>query len=212
MKRILICAASIEPREWSWFEKKFAREEDAADLVIGVDRGMGHLRRLGVTPEIAIGDWDSFPLQKVPSDCVRVDLPQSKNYSDFSLALAFAISLQPEEIIVFGICGGRKDHEILALEDVRALIFGKTIVRVVCRDFSGMLMEVSQRPVKVRVSKSRFSLLAPLGVNLKLSGAKYILRGKALEIPSHGLGNKVQDKEIQLSVVGAKSAVIALLF
>ncbi|MGL4521541.1 MAG: thiamine diphosphokinase [Bacilli bacterium] len=83
---------------------------------IAVDRGLEVLRSQSITPHIALGDWDSYG--EVPIDASETQLfhfNPMKNDSDLELGMTKALEQNPEEIHLYGITGGRLDHEFASL-------------------------------------------------------------------------------------------------
>lgn len=102
----------------------------SATLVIAVDGGSLHARRLGVVPHLVVGDLDSLP----PGEHARLSAlgvrfiihPAQKDQTDLELALEVAAQEQPDEIIVLAALGGRWDQTLancllLALPTMRHL-------------------------------------------------------------------------------------------
>ena len=55
------------------------------DLQIAADAGLHLCERLGVRPDIVLGDFDSMDVRQAPADCIRV--PVEKDDTDTMLAL-----------------------------------------------------------------------------------------------------------------------------
>ncbi|QBO37510.1 thiamine diphosphokinase [Periweissella cryptocerci] len=82
---------------------------------IGVDRGAFRLLKLGITPKVAVGDFDSLSeterewLTTQVQDIRRVK--PEKDETDLELALTIAQNeYQADEIVIYGATGGRIDH------------------------------------------------------------------------------------------------------
>lgn len=86
-------------------------------ILIGVDAGALHLLDLGYTPDLAIGDFDSIAVQELErlesQVALVVKLPSKKDCTDTEAALDYVKeNLNVEEIVMFGLFGGRVDHMI----------------------------------------------------------------------------------------------------
>ncbi|MBE5039542.1 thiamine diphosphokinase [Ructibacterium gallinarum] len=79
-------------------------------LVICADGGLRHARRLGITPDVVIGDCDSSK-EPYPSSVAQFVYPPEKDATDTNLCLDYALSLGCTQIWLFGGIGGRLDHE-----------------------------------------------------------------------------------------------------
>ena len=85
---------------------KFIKRD--GDIVIAADSGINHLEKLGATPDIAVGDFDSLGF--VP-DCVEVIRhPVMKDDTDTMLAVKTGIERGYTEFVIYGGVGGRPDH------------------------------------------------------------------------------------------------------
>ncbi|UFU00986.1 thiamine diphosphokinase [Radiobacillus kanasensis] len=83
---------------------------------IGVDRGAFYLIEKGISPNIAIGDFDSVSeseQNRIMSHASEyLAYPIEKDETDLELAVEKAVSLQPDSILFFGVTGGRLDHSL----------------------------------------------------------------------------------------------------
>ena len=83
-------------------------------LVIAADGGVDRAHALGLTVDVAIGDFDSVTaagLAAAEAAGARVARhPAAKDATDLELALDAAIALEPARIVVVGSGGGRLDH------------------------------------------------------------------------------------------------------
>ncbi len=88
----------------------------ADDYLICADGGTRHAVALGLTPHLIIGDMDSTEkdtLKFFQDADVEIELyPRDKNETDLELALAKAVELNPQEIIVIAALGGRVDQTL----------------------------------------------------------------------------------------------------
>ena len=93
------------------------------DYLIAADGGIKHILKLGLTPQIIIGDFDSTPLSlqkkliKMSKEQkslfpTMIKYPTKKDKTDFELAINFALEKKYHQIIIFGILGNRIDHSM----------------------------------------------------------------------------------------------------
>jgi thiamine pyrophosphokinase len=91
----------------------------ADDHLIAADGGAHHLMKMGILPEIVIGDLDSVDedtLDELTSAGVKVEkYSEDKNETDIELALRYAVGLQPSAILIVGALGGRLDQTLANL-------------------------------------------------------------------------------------------------
>ena len=90
-------------------------------LVIAADRGLDYALAAGITPDIAVGDFDSAE-SSVPSgvECVRVS--PIKDDTDTILAANTAIEHGCDELRFFCALGGRLDHTFANIQVLYDLI------------------------------------------------------------------------------------------
>ena len=91
----------------------------ANDYLIAADGGADHLMKMGILPEIVIGDLDSVDedtLFELTSAEVEVEqYSEDKDETDIELALRYAVELQPTAILIVGALGGRLDQTLANL-------------------------------------------------------------------------------------------------
>jgi len=94
------------------------------DLVCA-DGGARHLYRLGLVPEVIVGDMDSLEgevKQYFEERGTRViAYPATKDQTDTQLALEYAFSLTPDTVDIYAATGGRLDH---TLANISLLVSG----------------------------------------------------------------------------------------
>ncbi len=79
-------------------------------FVIAADGGLRYLAAERITPDLAVGDFDS--LKKPPEGIPVLRYPKEKDETDMALAVTEALARGCEEIFIFGGMGGRLDHTI----------------------------------------------------------------------------------------------------
>lgn len=87
-----------------------------ADLLICANGGLRVARRVGVPPQIVIGDFDSAPAGLLrwaqAHDARLIRHPVRKDKSDTELALDAAVEGGAREVEFLGVLGGRVDHTL----------------------------------------------------------------------------------------------------
>lgn len=112
MKVVVVASGELDASDAAWLED--------ADLVIAADGGANSLDRLGVRPNLLVGDLDSIDLlllDRLEAGGTRVERhPIDKEASDTELAVAAAFDAGAGAVVVLGAMGGaRIDHEIANL-------------------------------------------------------------------------------------------------
>ena len=80
------------------------------DYVIAADRGFDSLMAYGVTPDLAVGDFDS--LGHSPNHPNVIQLPAEKDDTDMVFALRKGLELGYRRFILLGGVGGRLEHTL----------------------------------------------------------------------------------------------------
>jgi thiamine pyrophosphokinase len=187
-----------------------------ADLVVAADGGAGSLDRLGIAPDLLIGDLDSVDaslVERLAASGTRVEhRPADKEASDTELAVEAALDAGAVSIVLLGaLGGGRLDHELanlllladpaLAGREVRA-VQGRTRVRAV---HAGERLEL-------RGSSGDLVTLLPVGgdvAGVTTEGLRWRLDGATLRMGrSRGLSNEVVTSPASVRTTGGTLLVV----
>lgn len=90
------------------------------DKVIAADGGLDHLRKIGMEPDIVLGDFDSLSSERIA--CLQsgkwqlVNFPPEKDYTDMMLAAETGYEQGFREFKIFGGTGGRMDHTLANIQ------------------------------------------------------------------------------------------------
>lgn len=89
------------------------------DYLVAADGGANHLLKMGVLPELVIGDLDSID-EETLFDLTSADVEikqysEDKDETDIELALRYAVELRPSAILIVGALGGRLDQTLANL-------------------------------------------------------------------------------------------------
>lgn len=90
-------------------------ERQPGDLVIACDRGYAYCERLGIRPDIFVGDFDSFSGEIAPGVAVERLKPE-KDDTDTGHAVALALARGCRTLILTCALGGRLDHTMANLQ------------------------------------------------------------------------------------------------
>lgn len=184
------------------------------DTVIAVDGGTRHAKTLGVVPGAVIGDMDSADpglLSELKGLGCRVHTyPREKDEVDTELALDYAISLKPEEIILYGVTGGRIDHMLAVVQLLVKPTAGG--IRTYIKDHRHRITLAAPHLPAVIEGRGRLFSLLPLttsvtgvttrGARWELTGAEFVM-GKP-----YGVSNLSQSDRATVSITGGMLLVI----
>lgn len=161
--------------------KEFLKENT---LFIAADGGAITAKRLDLTPDVIIGDMDSYSPKKNEKSIVISDPDQETN--DLEKALQYAKQKSIKQVTVFGATGQRLDHTLKNLSVMKQ--YHSSFDSLIYKDeYSDIFLINSpfQRKLPIGTSVSLFPLSGKvLGVTTR--GLKYSLSNGVLE-------NGVQD-------------------
>lgn len=91
-------------------------EPEKEDLIIGADAGYLHLKKIGIEPDILLGDFDSMDL---PEDKEVLVYPVMKDDTDTMLAIKLGFEKGYKEFVIFGGLGGKRtDHTVANIQSL----------------------------------------------------------------------------------------------
>ena len=91
----------------------------AGDLVIAADGGFDTLKKIGVSPDLLIGDMDSI---ETSCEIEKIVFPTRKDETDTFLAYREGVKRGYTNFVIYGGVGGRDDH---TFANYSLLIYGK---------------------------------------------------------------------------------------
>ncbi len=190
--------------------KQFLPEIIKSNYVIGVDRGAYWLITNGITPNIAIGDFDSVSLKELEEIKKRVKMvkkyPSEKDATDMELAIDHAILLKPQHVTIYGSIGTRLDHTIGNIHLLERL-HGVGVIR----DQSNEVRIATSRLTLRKEVRYPYVSVLPISetIEVSLTGFLYdvshalIRRGQTL-----GISNEIRGDEATIEVHNGKALVI----
>jgi thiamine pyrophosphokinase len=112
------------------------KEQLQGSRVIAADSGIRHAARLGLTPELWVGDFDSADAADVSAyhHVERLEFPPEKDATDGDIAISEAFRRGATEIMMVGGFGGQFDH-VLAHA---AMLLAMTKREIPCMITSGI--------------------------------------------------------------------------
>ena len=167
------------------------------DLLVCADGGLYHCLRLGLTPQLVVGDMDSVSaadLAALPPEVEVIRHPARKDQTDLELALLIARQRGAEQIFILGALGMRWD---MSLANVLLLASDAALGGAACIVEQGQLMFCLKGPHKQALPGRPGDLvsLLPLGhaaVGVTLYGMEYPLQNATLELgTTWGISNLV---------------------
>lgn len=171
------------------------------DFWIGADRGALYLAESNLNIDIALGDFDSVSdeeKQKINKHAKKVlTYSTEKNYTDLELAIQIAIDLQVDRILLFGVTGGRLDHELMNIQLLYRLLQKNVEAKII--DHSNQIEMVESG--KYTINNQGYTYISFISFTnkvegLTLEGFKYPLIDQTIEWGSSlCISNKLTQKK-----------------
>ena len=189
-KCVIFCAAGFDG---------LAAPIENNDIVIAADGGLLHTQRLGITPDVILGDFDSLGF--VPEGANV--FPVEKDDTDAMLAVRRGLAMGCREFLLYGSLDGKRlDHTVANFQTLQFLADHGAVGYLIGADHMVTVLKngTLSFPPDADGILSVFCLGADAtGVNIE--GLQYILKDGTLS-PGFPLGvsNHFEGKEVTVSV------------
>ncbi|NLY43573.1 MAG: thiamine diphosphokinase [Clostridiaceae bacterium] len=175
------------------------------DYIVCADGGTLHAYRLGITPNVIIGDMDSMDMDCYNEMAQRkvaiLKHPVQKDQTDTQLAVEHVIKQGCEEIILIGALGSRFDHSFANISLLKMILDNKR---------KGMLLDekneiyLINKDIKLKGNIGDILSLLPVTpevTGITTTGLYYGLKDAKMEfgIP-YGVSNVFIEKEVSISI------------
>ena len=182
----------------------------ADDFYIFCDCGLKHQEKLGVTPDLIVGDFDSYT--KPETEIETIVLPCEKDDTDTVFAVKEAIKRGHKNFILIGVIGGRFDHT-LGNVAILSMLKNRGLKGRIIDDFSEMEI-VADKTVFVEDKFQYFSLLNISGKaeSVTVKNAKYPLEDAEIKCDYPiGVSNEVlKGKTAEITVKSGELLLIKI--
>lgn len=170
-------------------------------FIIAADGGANSLKRIGIKPDIIIGDLDSISKNAL-SFYIKRKIPviqiTDQNTTDLEKCLIYCLKKNPDEIYVFGATSLRTDHTLNNLSILKRF-YKKLEIKIITEEFEIFFI---RNKVNFNYKTGEIvSLLAmPLASGISTSGLEYPLKHETLEFGvREGALNKSVSKNVSVS-------------
>lgn len=187
---------------------------NANDYVIGVDRAAYWLIQAGRTPNAAIGDFDSVTRAELATIRQAVKTIRTyntrKDWTDMELAVRYAVSLKPSEVIIVGGMGSRMDHTIATWHLLDLLLIAK-IPHILLNETNSVRLIGIGRTILVSGGGYKYVSVLPYSdsISLSLSGFRYELpKTKLIRGTTRGISNELSGRKAIIRIFEGKAWVI----
>lgn len=170
------------------YEDGYIEHPKEGDLVIAADSGYKNAIKLGATPTVVVGDFDSFA-GELPSTIEKMQVPAEKDFTDSQLAVDIARKKGATEMLLIGGLDGRLDHALSNLAILENLWHER--IRAIITDGRN----------RVRYIESTSELVANLGYRyLSIIAVDKKVRGVYIDGCKYPLKNAKLDRDYQFAV------------
>ena len=196
MRRCIIVGAG------AFHENKWKCEKE--DYVIAADGGYNHLKKLGVIPDLLIGDMDSIKQEYDNSKIDIKKLPREKDDTDMLAAIKEGLAAGCKEFAIFGALGGeRMDHSIANIQcllylhnhGAKGVLYGvNDRIELLCNDkiyypatmkgmlsvfaFGGDAKGVNEQGLKYLLQDAVVKMEFPIGISNEFIGQESMIEVK----------------------------------
>ncbi len=151
------------------------------DFVICADGGLEKVYKLGLVPDLILGDFDSVDSSVLEYyknlNIETVTFPSEKDYTDMELAVEHAVKKGFKDVILAGASGTRLDHTLANIQLLEK--YHKEGINIVIIDNNNFISIISDNAdIKVKYKKDYFVSLVPVTETLEgltLENFKYPL-------------------------------------
>ncbi len=177
--------------DYTYIKSKIAEN----DFIICADGGYNHALRMGITPDLIIGDFDSADIRGC--DVKKIEYPTQKDFTDGELAVEYAVNNGFDNIILLAMTGNRFDHTITDI-----LLLRKCPRGVLIDDNN----EIYLLRDNLHLSGTRGQTISIIPINgnaegINTKGLKYPLNNETLYFgASRGVSNVMTDDECEITL------------
>lgn len=209
MNRCAIFAGGDMPLKGSEWQTELRKK---TDFIICADCGYRHVKKLGLVPNIIVGDFDSY-CEELPEDVEIISSIPEKDDTDTLMAVKKAIELGYKNIDLYGALGGaRFEHSFANIQTMiyayeqgcDLTIIGDSILKIQSADDG----EVSYSDKLNELYFSVFALTETVNIDY-LRGVKYPLENHCIvqSFPI-GVSNEITEGTAKLCINSGLALVI----
>lgn len=167
------------------------------DLIIGADKGYTYIEKIGLKPDLIIGDFDS---SNVPDFNKKIILNPQKDVTDLYAGLEIAFKKGYKDTIIYGGLGGRLSHTIGNIKIMEEFI--KKGVNICLKSKNIMVFAIDKNFREEKFTEGLYISLFALTNEVKdlnLINLKYELKDFTLKNDDHiGISNEGVKKTFEI--------------
>ncbi len=184
-------------------------KEKYDDLLIGVDKGCLLLAKKGINIDVGIGDFDSVSeneFEIIKKACKKlIKLNPIKDDTDFEHALNYAKDSGYRDIEVYGVLGGRQDHNLL---NIKLIYLNDLNINVYDEKNKLFCLNKGKHIIK-KDGYKYISLFVFAKCLISISGTAYELKDRELnKIDNYTTSNEILNDECLLEIKEGRVLVV----
>lgn len=175
------------------------------DYLIAADGGLRHMRTLGITPNMVIGDMDSLDEREIaeiagaPAEVIRH--PREKDQTDLELAVAEAAARGGNPIIITAALGGRLDMTISNLMLLASDNLAGSDVRIKDGPQEAFIIRGHRQVTGEKGDSVSLLAVGGLAQDIRTEGLRYPLRDEAFQTgETRGISNVMAAEQAEIWV------------
>lgn len=185
----------------------------AYDLIICADGGLAHAHKIGVLPDVILGDFDSAPSKMVEDyrskGCKIITYPAIKNETDTEIALAYALDEGPESIDILAGIGSRFDHSLANVHLLKKGLERSLPCRIITENNEIMIID---QDAQIEGKRGEGVSLLPLTQSVKgvfSAGLAYPIEDGVFEMGApYGVSNYISEDKAHIKIESGLLLVI----
>ncbi len=192
MKCVLLCNGEIPDNE------KFWRQVKDSDLFICADGGANSAKKLGIEPDVIIGDYDSVLQATLDafsnSKLIKIEEQDS---TDFEKALEYLLKQNATHVDIWGASGHRIDHTMGNLSSL--VKYSRQFKAIFHSNNSTTFLLPYDFEQKFKLGQTISLLPVPKADFIVTKGLKWELNSETLELGKRvGTLNKVSEELVKI--------------
>lgn len=168
-------------------------------FIFAVDAGWQHAARLGLEPDLILGDFDSAPEPQETGAYLK--LPREKDDTDTMFAVREALRRGYQDVTILGGLGGRLDHTFANMQALLHLAKKGAAGMLACEDTLVYCFGKGKYHIPRKEGYYLSVFAAECGASgVSLAGVKYPLEGASLssDVPL-GISNDFEDDTAEIT-------------
>lgn len=182
-------------------------ERENYSYVIAVDGGAFYTKKIGVLPNLIVGDFDTLDkkvLQEYKEKGIEYAIyPSEKDYTDTHLAVEIALKKKPTKITIVAGTGSRLDHTLGNIGLLLLALKQGILMEIVDKN-NRMYMIDKEWKIQKQLTYGTYISLLPYSEvvsGITLTGFRYSMENETLSFgESRGISNELVEKEGKITL------------